>query len=356
MKKGSEVYFFEDKPLFGLDIGHNTLRVMELDLDHSLPRLKGYGSIAFDETAVVDGVIVKPELVAKAAVHLFTKSLVGDISTKRVAVSLPANRALTRAVRLPKIGSNDIAEAVQTEAEQYIPGHAENLYLDYTTLHEDNDGIEVFIVAMPKQIVDSYLVLTRLLGLETVLFDTSIGASARLFARDPQSHVPSLLIDFGTTSTDLAVYNKGIVVLGTVAFGGEDITRAISQKLNVTPSEALVLKSRYGLTSSAVQKQVAEAIEPALDQLKKEIRRVIRYYEQRYEKEPTIGQIVTMGGGANMPGMADYLTDRLRLPARSFDPAPYIDFGHLRHFYNADRASYVTAAGLAVIDPSEIFA
>jgi Tfp pilus assembly PilM family ATPase len=57
-----------------------------------------------------------------------------------------------------------------------------------------------------------------------------------------------------------------------------------------------------------------------------------------------------------MPGITDYLTDRLRLPTRSFDPAPYIDFGHLKHFYSADRASFVTAAGLAATNPSEVFA
>jgi type IV pilus assembly protein PilM len=356
MQKSSEIYFFEDKPLFGLDIGHNSLRVMQLDLGHKMPRLKGYGSVSFDSAAIAHGVIVKPELISKAAVHLFSKALVGDIGTSRVAVSLPANYAFTRAVRLPKMGPDELAEAVQTEAEQYITGHAENLYLDYVILRTDNEGIEVFIVAMPKAIVDSYLTLTRMLGLEAVLFDTSIGASARLFALDPQSSVPSLLIDFGTGSTDITVFNNGLVVLGTVAFGGDDITEAISRKLNVTPGEALVLKSRYGLSASVVQKQVEAAIAPSLDLLIKEIRRTIRYYEQHYTKEHPIGQIITMGGGANMPGLADFLTDRLRLPARSFDPAPYIDFGHLRHFYNADRTSYVTAAGLAIANPSEVFA
>jgi Tfp pilus assembly PilM family ATPase len=93
-----------------------------------------------------------------------------------------------------------------------------------------------------------------------------------------------------------------------------------------------------------------------LEVLRREVRRVIRYYEQRYAKEPSIGQIITMGGGANMPGLADYLTDHLRLPTRTLDPAPYMDFGHLRHFYNADRASFVTAAGLALTNPVEIFA
>jgi type IV pilus assembly protein PilM len=193
------------------------------------------------------------------------------------------------------------------------------------------------------------------MGLEAVLFDTAIGASAQLYALDKQSGLPSVLVDFGANSTDITVFNHGLVVTGTVPYGGDDVTISIAKSLRVTPHEAVMLKSKYGLSKSAVQKQVTAAIAPALEELIKEIRRTIRYYEQRYPKAPPIGQVVTMGGGANMPGLADYLTEKLRLPARTFDPASHIDFGHLRPFYNADRMSYVTAAGLAVTDPARIF-
>ncbi|HZM63620.1 MAG TPA: pilus assembly protein PilM, partial [Candidatus Saccharimonadales bacterium] len=242
------------------------------------------------------------------------------------------------------------------EAEQYIPGHAQNLYLDYYILREDQEGIEAFIVAMPKKIIDSYMVLARMLGLDVVLLDTTIGANARMFSHDAASKVPSLLVDFGTDSTDITVFNKGTVALATASFGGDDLTRAIARSLNVSPNEGLILKSRYGLTASNVREPILAAIEPALDRLVKEIQRTIRYYEQRYINEPTIGQIVAMGGGANMPGLTDYLTDRLKLTTKVFDLMPYIDFGDLKHFYNADRASYITAAGLAIVDSNEVFA
>ncbi|MGH7237660.1 MAG: type IV pilus biogenesis protein PilM, partial [Candidatus Saccharimonadales bacterium] len=206
--KPASPYFFEDKPLFGLDIGGYTLRVIQLDLIPKIPRLKGYGAIEFDPSAIVDGVIVKPKLIAKAAVNLFKKELVGDISTKRVAVSLPSKWALTHAMRLPKMSLSDVAEAVQTEIDQYIPTiNGDNFYMDYTTLREDGDNIEVFVVAMPKPIVDSYLRLTRMLGLEAVLFDTTIGANAHLFAHREQTDIPSVLVDFGSKNTDLTVFN-----------------------------------------------------------------------------------------------------------------------------------------------------
>lgn len=358
MKKGSNntnIFFLDDKPLFGLDIGHNMVRVMQLDMTSKLPKLIGYGSVVFDMSAIEDGVIVKPEFIAKATQALFTKELVGDISTKRVAVSLPAGKAYTHAVQLPKMSAKDLAGAVQSEAEQYLPQGTENQYIDFSKIRDDDDGIEVLIVAVPKPIVDSYLLFTQLIGLEAVLFDTAIGASAKLFALDKQSDIPSVLVDFGAASTDLTVYNHGLVVTGTVPYGGDNVTETVSQALRISAREAIMIKSKYGLSASDVQNQVRNALKPSLDLLLKEIRRTVRYYEQRYTKEPPIGQVITMGGGANMPGLADYLTDQLRLPVRSIDLSSHIDFRHLHHFYSADRMSYITAAGLAVVNPKEIF-
>lgn len=354
VKKSRKPYFFDDKPLFGMDVGHDELRVIQFDLRHTLPKLIGYGSIAFDPSAIVNGVVVKPELIAKAAQRLFSGELIGEINTNRVAVSLPSYRALTRAVQFPKMNRKDVDEAVRTEMAQYI--QADSLYFDYTVLRQDVEGVEVFVTAMPKQVVDSYLTLTNMMGLEAVLLDADIGASAHLFAQDKWSGIPSVLIDCGATTTDITVFNKGLIVTGTVASGGDDITAAIARGLRVTPTEAIAFKSKYGLAKSEFQKQIAEAVQLPLELLLKEIRRTIRYYEQRYTKDAPIGQVVTMGGGANMPGFTEYLTDHLRLPAKAFDPATRIDFGHLRSFYTADRMSYVTAAGLAVVNPAEVFA
>jgi type IV pilus assembly protein PilM len=356
MKKNQKTYFFEDKPLFGLDIGHDALRVMQFDMGHKTPKLKGYGSIEFDQKAVVEGVIIKPELIAQSVTKLFKEGLVGEIDTDRVAVALPASRTFTRAVQLPKMSAKDVDAAVYTEAEQYIPISTDNLCMDYTLIREDAAGIEVFVVAIRRDIVNSYLTLTRMLGLEAVLFDSAIGASARMFSYDKLSKIPSVLVDFGAKSADLTVFNKGLVVTGTVAFGGDDITDVLVKTLHVTPHDAVAIKSKYGLSASAYQKQVVAALEPSLELLLKEVRRTIRYYEQRYDKEPSIDQVVTMGGGANMPGLVEYLTERLRLPARTFDLTEHVESSHLHPIYRADHMTYVTAAGLAVTDPKEIFA
>lgn len=350
-------YFYEDKPLFGLDIGHGIVRVLQLrpGKQKQAPKVTGYGEITFDASAIENGVIVKPEELAKAIKKLFEHSLVGDITTNRVAVSVPISKAFTRSVELPKLGEKQLAEAIQTEVEQYIPAAVETLYIDYSSVQSDKDKWATFIVAMPRRIVDSYITLCRLLGLELIMVQTSSGAGAHLFTRDSQSDLPSVVIDFGSESADITVFDKNPVVSGTVSCGGEEITRLIMQTLDVTKREATVIKTKYGLGYSKKQKQILKALDPTLGTLIKEIQRSIRYYEERAKSKRMIAQVVITGGGANMPGLADYLTNALRLPVRAFDPTNYVEFGHLQPISIGDRMSYVTTVGLGLIAPSEVF-
>lgn len=346
---------FEDKPLFGLDIGHGKARVLQLSLDKQIPKLVGYGETTFDASAIQDGVIQQPERIAKALQELFQHHLVGDITTNRVALSVPIAHAFTRSMEIPKLSDKELAEAVQNEADQYIPAAAEDLYLDYTRVGTEGDTTSVFIVGMPRRIIDSYVVLSRMMGLEAVVMQTSSGAGAHLFSRDPQSDIPSVLVDFGSDSADITVYDKGPVVSGTVACGGEQLTAAIAKGLGVTEKEALLIKTKYGLNLSKKQAQIEAALDPMLGLLVKEIRRTIRYFEEHASGKQTISQIVIAGGGANMPGIAEYLTRTLRIAVRSFDPTFYMDFGRMQPFGITERMSYVTAAGLAIIRPEEIF-
>ncbi|HSX42694.1 MAG TPA: type IV pilus assembly protein PilM [Candidatus Saccharimonadales bacterium] len=358
-RKQANTLFFEDKPLFGLDIGHGRVRVLQLHPGKKVPRIVGYGETAFDPSAIAeDGAIAKPEVVAKAIQELFRHHLVGDITTKRVALSVPIARAFTRSMTVPPLSSKELAEAVRNEAQQYIPAAVTDLYLDYVRNQSNasDDSSSVFIVGMPRQIVDSHLMLARLLGLEAVAVQTSSGAGAHLFARDAQSDVPSVLVDFGSDSADITVYDHGPVVSGTVACGGDQLTIAIAKKLDVTEKEALLIKTKYGLNLSKKQKEIEAALDPMLGLLVKEIRRTVRYFEEHASGKQTISQIVIAGGGANMPGMAEYLTRTLRLAVRSFDPTFYVDFGKLQPFGMTERMSYVTAVGLAMIEPTEVFA
>lgn len=351
----NKTLFYQNKPIFGLDIGSDSLRVMQLEMHSGKRRVIGYGVAPFDKKALDDGTIVDHEAIAHAANELFRNTLNGDITTNRVAISVPAAKTFTRTFSLPKVNSKDMNEAVRLEIEQYIPVAIDNLYYDVMQIGTQDDEIEALGVAIPRRIVDSYMTLADILGLEVIAVDTTTGASGRLFIETEESDVPSVLIDLGSLSSDITIYDTSLVVTGTVPGGGESFTQAIQAKLALTRDEAHVVKTKYGLGLSKKQKEITECLTPIINEMIKEIKRMIRYYEERTSDGKKIGQIITMGGGANMPGLAEFLTNSMRLPVRTFDPWHSLDFKGLDPPNIVEKTMYVTVAGLATINTKEIF-
>lgn len=352
----NNILLYRDKPVFGLDIGFSTLKAMQIYKVGKKRIVSGYGFVDFDPSAVAEGVIKDPEILAKAAKTLFEKNLIGAIDTSRVVLAIPAARTYNRSVQLPKLGRKELDEAVRLEAEQYIPMQLDDLYLDYEVTRESGEELELLVVAVPRKVIDSYVLLTRMLGLDVAAIETTIGSGTRLFVQAEESSVPTVLIDFGSVSSDITIYDQTLIVTGTVPGGGDSLTNLIADTLKVTKQEAHVIKTKYGLGLSKKQKEITNGLTPLLTQHTKEIRRMIRYYEERSTTNRKIGQVVTMGGGANMPGLSEYFTDQLRLPVRMCNPWQELDFGGLQPPNSVEKSMYITVAGLALLEPKEVFA
>ncbi len=347
--------FYRDEPLFGFDIGYNSLKVMEIDTSAPVSRVMGYGYANFDPMAIKNGIVVNPEAVAKEAYDLIAHHLVGSLDTRRIGVAIPVSRTYVRVLTVPHMAKEDLDEAVRVETEQYLPVAIDGLYLDYEIGSSlPDDQIEVLVVASPKAIVDSYVTLFDLLGLEVAVLETTISSSTRLVKHAERTDLPTLMIDFGTNSTDLSIFDRTLRVTGTITDGGDAITKIIGTKLGITPKQAQIVKTRHGLNAGKRQQQIITALEPVLDNLVEEVKRMVRFYQQRTGNKRKLEQVIIVGGGANLPGLADFLTDKIRIPTRTADPWLNLDFGKLQPPHQLEKTLYATAAGLALIQPREI--
>mgnify|MGYP006172537263 CR=1 FL=1 len=199
----------------------------------------------------------------------------------------------------------------------------------------------------------------RLFGLqrEEVSFDreefgSSIGLRRHL---EPLQADAAVRYQFESVSADITVHDKAVIVTGTIPQGGDTFTELIAKKLKVSTEEAHVIKTKYGIGKSKKQSELLEVVRPSIDQLAKEIRRMIRYHEERSGSEQKIGQVVTMGGGANMPGLSELLTDTIRLPVRTCEPWHNLKLGNLKSPNTYEKSLYVTVAGLSLINSKELF-
>jgi len=348
--------FFQDKPLLGLDIGTGSVKVMQVDLSRKKPTVKGYGTASFDPSCIENGVIVNPEPIAAAIKKLIDKGVIGTLSTKRVALSVPASHTYARELFLPHLPTKELPEAIHTEAEQYIPRNLDELYLDYTINEKTDSELHVYTVAAPKNIVDSYVDIAYILGLEPVSVTSSLDATTRLLTAQRKKTEPCVIIDFGTKSADISIFNDYITVTGTVQAGGDLFTEKIMKHLNVTEHEAIALKTKYGVAVSNNQVDIRTAVAPLLQQIVREVKRMLRYYADRSGENDTITHVITMGGGANMPGLNTYLAEQLKLPTDMLDPWQVLDYGKLQPPNITERTIYLTVAGLALTQPKEVFA
>ncbi len=351
--------FYRDEPLFGLDIGHGSLKAIQIDnTAGKQPTVLGYGSSDFEASAVQNGIIAKPDTLASAMHQLFEKNLVGNISSRRVACSLPTAHTFSRPMKVPVMTHSDIVEAVHLEAQQYIPVPLEALYIDYEIVRQDEKEIELLLVATSRKIVDSYLSTLQSLQLEPVAFEPSINATSRLLKMlGNDASEPSILVDIGSVDTDIALFDSTLIVSSTVNGGGDTITSLISKSLHLSLEQAAAIKNEYGISYSERQQRIIDAIRPQLDALVKEIQKSMRYYSERATKSGKhLSRVIMVGGGSVMPGLNQYLAKELRLPAINLEPWGSISFGNLAVPGEDDRPKYITAAGEAILNPKEISA
>lgn len=355
----NEPIFYHKKPVFGLDIGTQAVKMMQLEVKGKKAQVRAYGSVETDEKIMKDGVISNIAGAARMIDDLLANNLHGHLNTNRVVMSLPVSSAYTRVITLPQLSKKELADAIQLEIEQSVPVPSKNLYYDYEiTQTEDASTMLVRTVAVPKDIIDSYIAVCDLLNLDLTLVQTNIRADAQLcmLYEDIDKNEPYIILDVGGSTTDIGIIDNTLRLTGTVDAGGNNLTDAIAKKLKVSNDKAHGIKITKGLGVGPQQEKIKSVIEPIMQKIIKEIERMIRFYEERIHPGSHISQILIVGGGANMPGFGDYLTDKTRIATRLSSPwNDHISFGKMEPPEAVDLPRYLTCAGSAIAADREVF-
>ena len=343
---------YKTKPLFGFDIGSRTVKFVQLSGHADRPQITGYGYAGFQADSIIEGIISEPEAIAAAVKPAMEKPSAGRITAKRVALSLPVAKVFTRILQLPPMTSADLEQAVRFEAEQYVPVPINDLYIDYEVIQpidaKASEHIDVLMVAAPRAIVDSYIKLLDLLNLEIDSIETGLTAIIRAMISAKRSNQTALVIDFGSSAADLAIFDQVIRVTGTVSVGGDTLTKELVEKLKITADQANEIKYKFGIGPSGLQAKIMEALAPQLHTLITETKRVLKYYQERSENKIPIENITLSGGSANMPGLIDYLYHELNVPIIIGNPWNNLETGSLPPADKHDAPMYTTAIGLAL--------
>jgi cell division protein FtsA len=189
-------------------------------------------------------------------------------------------------------------------------------------------------------------------------------ASAFSVLTDDEKELGVALVEMGAGTTDLAVFHEGkIRFLGTVGFGGSNVTSDIVHGLGVTQADAERLKESYGCAYEPMMKDSHEVIQlpSTVAQGERQIPRELLAHiiHQRMDeifemvnREITVAGfagrlsagVVLTGGASAIPGAAELAADVFGTGVRVGSPAASV--GGLSDAVESPR--FATVVGLAL--------
>ena len=218
------------------------------------------------------------------------------------------------------------------EAEQNIPFDINDVNLDYEILNppdkvedeevhgDQNDVMEVMLVAAKKDIVEDYIDLLQLTGLKPGVLDADAFALQNAFE-----------MSSGMTRGCFALVNVGAVELGVNAIkdgvslftrdsscGGFQINEAIMEKFDISYEEAEKIK--LGASEPEIDKEALEDIfTSVVSDWVNEIKRAVDFLATTYPDE-TIETIFVSGGACRIPGFQKYLSMETQISVEELNP------------------------------------
>lgn len=345
--------FHRDKPISGIDINETGIKIMAINPKKWL--VTAYGSADLDPGRTQEDIENHSGYIEERLNKLLSTKLSGKLPDKQVVLSVPTSQTYSRSVILPIDVEDSLDQAIKLEAEQYIPVPIEELYMDYQIIERNGKEITVLLSAVPKRLVDVTMGACLNAGLDVVMIEPSISAVARLLMRTEEGHLPTLIVDIGAATTDIAILDDFIRVTGGVPIGGNSFTLDIASRLDVSLENAHQLKVLNGLNVGPRQADIMAALDKSLGSIRAEITKVMRYYTERLNSTHRIEQVIIVGGGSNIPGLGEYFTNSLVMPVRIASPWQTLNFGNLQQPSRQYKPRYITAAGLASVNSKEIW-
>ncbi|MCP5535355.1 MAG: type IV pilus assembly protein PilM [Akkermansiaceae bacterium] len=266
--------------------------------------------------------------------ELADKLKIGKATKVRYAIS--GQSVFTRFIKLPPIEDDNIEQLVTFEAQQHVPFPIDEVIWDWQLLESGTGEKEVALVAIKGDALNDMNDVVLEAGLGTAEVDASPMALYNALKYNyPELEETTLLIDIGAKTCNLIYLEGSRMFTRSVAVGGASITTAIAKEYGVNFSEAESQKCSNGMVAlnTAHTSQLDEAtaalatvIRNALGKLPAEIARTTNYFRSQHGgKAPK--QVLLAGGGANLPHIADFFQEKLRLPIEFFNPLKRVSVG-----------------------------
>lgn len=286
--------------LVGLDIGSRTIKAGEVRETGKGRVLNKFSTIDIAPGLIEDGSIKSPEEIADAIHQLYQAA---GIKEPNVAISIGGYSVIVKKINVQSMSEEQLQETIHFEAEQYIPFDISDVNIDFQILGENEQNpnqMSVLLVAAKKEMVNDYINLVQLAGLNPCIIDVDAFALQNVFEINYDTRDENVaLIDIGASKTSLNILKEDAsVFMRDVSLGCGQINQRIASIADCSLEEAEELK--FGDQADKISgEDLSEIISSVVSDWCTEIRRALDFFYSTYPEEQ-IKRIVLSGGGAGI--------------------------------------------------------
>ena len=345
----------------GIDIGRFEIKAVQLAKNPKGFQLMNYGAEPIaDQSKDYD-----PERIDESGILAATERLLSrmKINPKRVRTLTTGLSNQQSSIRQLKMVNTDdeaeLSQALQFEARKHIPMDGTDALMDFQILGEDvreMDKLNVLLVATTQRNMNNHLKMLRNMNFRPGIVDSeAIGmANSYIVEHGLPEDGANVFLNIGAVSSILVVWGRQAPFFARdIQIGGHHFTRELMEKKEISYQEADAWKCSPQHTelidklvgAGAGDFSVSVAEHTIYDNLVDEIRRSLRYYIKE-SNESFFHKILIMGGSAGIPGLAEFVSNRLNVPAEVF--SPFLQLHHSLQMEEESSAKYATAVGFAI--------
>ena len=290
---------------------------------------------AYDSESIVSDPALDASRVSQTKIAIASLAQRLKVGKSKVRYAISGQAVITRFVKLPPLGGDNIEQLVTFEAQQQFPFPLNEVVWDYELIESPGEK-EVVIVAIKSDALDEINAAVNESGLSTSEVDVAPMALFNAFRAaygEPSESV--LLIDIGARTTNLLYLEGKRFFTRSVGISGSAVTAAIAKEYGIPFVEAESQKVTNGLVAlggghtEQLDESVAHlagVIRNALTRLPAEIARTTNYYRSQHGGSAP-SRIILAGGGANLPYTLEFFQEKLNLPVEFFNPLGALTVG-----------------------------
>lgn len=223
----------------GLSVNNTVLRAVIVDARKR--KIRSLAEQNVDKKMLDGGTFLEPDLF-KAALKQLVQ---GKKNIPRcVSISLPERYALTRELSFPNITEEEIAEAVIWQARNIFPLPFEDMYIDWKTLQKKDLTQEVFVVALPRRLVDDLVLLLTQLRFRPVNVQTSATCLGRLLPKDEENL--QILVNVNRDGSTATLVTDNIAKMtATASLGAESQKGVVTETIKTAKKLLEFYRARH---------------------------------------------------------------------------------------------------------------